>query len=232
MNKPRLVEYEGAAYVLGLPHRVIEPEGEGPHPTIVMLHGRHGNEMVPWVFARTLPKNWLLVAPRAIEFDPETDATDDIGYSWMFMGNEWPHVDAFADGVEAIHEFVTNLPDVYNADPERIYFLGFSQGAAAAYAYAVQYPDHVQGISGLVGFTPKLDDELIAQQPLANKPIFLSIGETDDRVPLHIAQIGRKVLASAGATITAHQYPVGHKLNGQGMRDLATWWAEIEKHAT
>ena len=228
MDKPRLVEYEGAAYVLGLPHRVLEPEGDGPYPTVVLLHGRHGTEDVPWVFARALPKNWLLVAPRAIEFDPETAATDDIGYSWMMMGDEWPHLDAFTDGVEALHEFVINLPDVYGADLEQIYFLGFSQGAATAYAFAVQYPELVQGISGLVGFTPKLDDALLAQRPLAGLPIFLAVGERDDRVPLQVARTGRDVLLAAGADITYQEYRVGHKMTGQGIKDLANWWKNVE----
>ena len=225
MNKPRLVEHEGAAYVLGLPHRVLEPTGEGPHPTVVLLHGRHGTEDVPWIFARSLPKDWLLVAPRAIEFDPETDKTDDIGYSWMMMGDEWPTVDAFDDGVDALHEFITNLPDIYGADLSRTYLLGFSQGAATAYAFAVRYPELVQGIAGLVGFTPKMDEAFLAEAPLSGMPLFLAAGERDDRVPLSIAELGRDLLIEAGADVTYHQYSVGHKMNGQGMKDLAAWWA-------
>ena len=232
MDKPRLVEYEGAAYVLGLPHRVLEPGGDGPHPTVVLLHGRHGTEEVPWIFARRLPKNWLMVAPRAIEFDPETDASDDIGYSWMMMGNEWPHLDDFSDGVEALHEFVTNLPDVYGADPEQIYMLGFSQGAATAFAFAMQYPDLVQGISGLVGFSPKVDDEMVVERPLSGLPIFLAAGTKDDRVPLPVAQIGRDVLQNLGAQVEYQEYEVGHKMNSQGLRDLAAWWQKIAENVT
>jgi len=230
MEKPRLVEYEGGAYVLGLAHRVLEPDGDdGARPTVVLVHGRHGSEVDPWIFARVLPKGWLFVAPRAIEFDPETEATDDIGYSWMMMGDEWPHLDDFSDGVDALHEFVTNLPDVYGADPDQIYVLGFSQGAATAFALAMQYPELVQGIAGLVGFSPKVGDELVAQRPLAGIPIFLAAGTKDDRVPLDVAQIGRDVLASLGADVVYHEYEVGHKMNSQGLRDLAAWWQMIEQ---
>src|SRR5678816_2400734 len=50
---------------LGLVHRVRVPPGEGPHPTLVMIHGLNGNEDVTWVFARAAGPEWLIVSPRA-----------------------------------------------------------------------------------------------------------------------------------------------------------------------
>ena len=222
-----LVEYESAAYITGLPHRVrIPTKREAPHPAVVLLHGRHGTEDVPWIFARSLPEDWLLVAPRAIEYEPET-AEHEIGYSWIFHPETgWPTIDDFDDAVTAIYDFIISLPDVYDADPEQIYLLGFSQGAAAAYATAMRHPGLVKGIAGLVGFTPFRNRDLLPR-PLENLPIFVAVGKKDERVRLTISRFGRNQLLSAGANLTYREYDVGHKLNGQGMRDLKAWWDKI-----
>ena len=44
--------------------KVRRPLGEGPFPVIGMLHGWTGDEDLMWVFARRLPPNALLIAPR------------------------------------------------------------------------------------------------------------------------------------------------------------------------
>ena len=53
----------------GLIHRVREPERSGLRRTVVMLHGRSGDENVMWVFARAVPADWLVLAPRGLKPD-------------------------------------------------------------------------------------------------------------------------------------------------------------------
>lgn len=233
-NKPRLVEYDRPAYITGLAHRVRQPQKAGPHPTVVMVHGRHGTEDVTWVFARALPANWLLVSPRAPEWEPETDASDDVGYSWLLQDDEipavsgnWPRLGDFDDGVLALEHFIQALPDVYGADIDQIYLLGFSQGAATCLALAMRHPGLVQGIASLVGFAPQGANELVEQQVLAGLPVFMAVGKKDGRIPLEIAQASAKTVRQAGAILTYGEYETGHKLNGAGMRALGEWWRQV-----
>ncbi|MEM9773015.1 MAG: alpha/beta fold hydrolase [Chloroflexota bacterium] len=216
----------------GLTHRVKFPknaENQEKHPTLVLIHGRHGNEDVPWIFARGIPENWPIVSPRAIEFDPETDE-HETGYSWMLMRETgWPEFSEFDGATQALSDFILALPDVYQADPENIMLLGFSQGAATALCTAVAHPNICRGIASLVGFVPELDSELQSDQPLANLPVFMAIGERDDRVGLNIAKQSRDTLINAGADLTWDIYKTGHKLNSQGMRDLAAWLGRMIK---
>ncbi len=229
MDQTRLVETDRAAYLTGLPHRVQWPEGDGPHPVIVMLHGRHGTEDVTWIFRRTLPKHCLIVAPRATEFDPEDPESGQPGYSWLIQDRQtWPDLDAFRPPARAIYDFVRALPEAYDVDPEQLYFLGFSQGAAVAYATGLIYPNLVRGIAGLVGFAPRVSPTALVDKPLAHLPIFMAVGREDDRVPLAVARTCRETLQAAGASLTVHEYPTGHKLNSQGMRDLTAWWEARE----
>ena len=213
----------GAAYLQsGLIHRVQRPENSSrPQPTAVMLHGRSGNEDVMWIFASTLPQDWLLVAPRGIVADPDT------GYDWRVRGrDEWPTLDDFEDAVTAVAHFITTLPQLYNTDPEQIYLMGFSQGAAVAYALALRYPHLVKGIAGLVGFMPTRCDTALASSPLIDMPVFMAVGKQDPLIPAEQSAACAQTLFAAGAQLEHHEYETGHKLNAEGLRDLKAWWSE------
>jgi phospholipase/carboxylesterase len=218
---PELVEDGAALASSGLVHRVLEPPSEGPHPTVVMLHGRSGTEDVMWVFARTLPQEWLMVAPRAIREDAAG------GFSWHpRQRDEWPSLALFEPAITAVVGFISALPELYNADPDRLYLMGFSQGAATAYATAFQYPEIARGIAGLVGFVPAEAEAAIRKRPLAQLPVHMAVGRQDERIPLAKSRRCAEVLRQAGADLAYHEYNTGHRLNSQGMRDLGAWWQE------
>ena len=108
-------------------HRLAQPTTPGPHPTLVMVHGHKGNEEVMWIFSRVVPDDWLLVAPRA----PVQDELNS--YSWLEKRPPpWPTLQDFHAAADQIATFIESLPQQYNAAPERIYLMGFSQGAAAS----------------------------------------------------------------------------------------------------
>jgi len=219
--EPRLVADGHAVADSGLIHRVLEPTPPGPHKTIVMLHGRSGTEDVMWIFAKTAPPNWLLIAPRGIKTDPAG------GYDWRRRGqDEWPTLAQFDEAVTAVVHFIHALPSLYNADPEHIYLMGFSQGAATAYAVAIRHPRIVQGIAGLVGFIPTACDESLESSPLIDLPIFMAVGKHDPLIPTERAAGCAQTLYMAGSQLEYHEYDTGHKLNAAGMLDLQSWWAE------
>lgn len=216
---PLLVADGPAVRETGLVHRVLEPSGPGPYPTVVMLHGRYGNEDVMWIFRKTVPANWLMIAPRAL-------VPDHGGYSWLRQeGGFWPPLAAFDTAVDAVVRFVESLSRVYNADLEQIYLMGFSQGAAVAYATAMRRPDLVQAIAGLVGFVPESCESSPQFTALQDLPIFMAVGREDERVPYERAQACAQTLRLAGANLEYHEYDTGHKVNSQGLQDLANWWS-------
>lgn len=221
---PKLVTSVNVIEQAGLIHRVKQPTGDGPFPTVVMLHGRAGNEDVMWVFAPTLPSNWLAVAPRGIRIDP------DGGYDWRPRGrDEWPTLAQFDEAVTAVIRFIHSLPDLYGADPAHIYLMGFSQGAATAYATALRQPGLVQGIAGLVGFMPGECGNVAETAVLRDLPIFMAVGKQDPLIPYALAQSCAETLTAAGTALTYHEYDTGHKLNAQGMRDLKNWWQQFSR---
>ncbi|MCB8982695.1 MAG: dienelactone hydrolase family protein [Ardenticatenaceae bacterium] len=224
MNKhasPQLVTAVQVISQAGLIHRVQKPIGDGPFPTVVMLHGRSGNEDVMWVFAKSCPPGWLLVAPRAIK--PDADG----GYAWHPRSkDEWPSLDRFDEAVTAVTRFIHALPALYQADLQRVYLMGFSQGAATAYATAMRHPELVQGIAGLVGFVPEECGKSVETAVLRDLPVFMAVGREDQLIPYERAQACAQTLRAAGADLTYREYDTGHRLNASGMHDLKDWWSE------
>jgi phospholipase/carboxylesterase len=223
-NETRLVDGGHAFEVAGLLHRVSVPDDPGPHATVVMLHGRSGNEDVMWVFAGTVPSDWLVVAPRGIKPDPAGD------YAWHPRGrDEWPSLADFDEAVAAVTHFVQALSQLYDADPSRIYLMGFSQGAATAYATALRHPGLVQGIAGLVGFVPEECGDAVNVAALEGLPLFMAVGKEDPLIPYARSAACAQTLHAAGAELEYHEYNTGHRLNARGMRDLREWWANRDQ---
>jgi phospholipase/carboxylesterase len=171
-----------------------------------------------WIFRRSAPKDWLVVAPRAIRDDA------DGGYAWHPRGrDEWPTLGMFGEAVAAIVRFIEALPALYNANLERLYLMGFSQGAAAAYAVAINRPGLVKAIAGLVGFIPGDCGGPEGRAALRGLPIFMAVGKEDERIPYERAQSCAELLRQVGADLSYHEYDTGHRLNADGMRDLRAW---------
>jgi phospholipase/carboxylesterase len=212
----QLVDSGPAFDALGLVHRVRVPAGPGPHPTLVMVHGLQGNEDVMWIFARNAGPNWLIISPRA-PFSVEG------GYSWH-PSDDYGSQEAYQPGLDALTRFVDALPTQYPADRSRLVMLGFSQGAAMSYAFAVSNP--VRGIAALCGFMPRwvAEGDLT---PFFDLPVLILHGTRDDRVPISRARESRDLLVEAGTVLAYHEDDVGHKVGSEGMHVLRRWLVAV-----
>ena len=77
--------------------RLHRPDGLGPFPVLIVLHGWTGDENSMWIFSPRLPKNALMVAPRGLY------KTMDSGYSWHpELSKPWPWVYDFQSAVEKL----------------------------------------------------------------------------------------------------------------------------------
>src|SRR4030066_268484 len=100
--------------------RVQRPEGSGPFPVLLMLHGWTGDENSMWVFASRLLKNALLIAPRGLY------STKGTGYSWHpELSKPWPWVNDLLPSVEKLFDQLSskNFPDGIFSE---VHIIGFS----------------------------------------------------------------------------------------------------------
>ncbi len=206
-------------------HRVHLPEQASPPqpvPVVVMVHGWKGDETVMWIFKQTIPSGVAIITPRA------PLAIDDGGYGWFQRDDAelQPEPDSLETGLDALHGFLTSLPDRYPVDSKWIVLMGFSQGATICNTLAITRPGLVIGVASLAGSIPDLVAEK-AETDLAGLPVFIAHGTQDETVPLAAARQAREVYTRLGTKVTYREYPTGHKLNTQGMKDLKEWLAGV-----
>ena len=198
--------------------RVRRPAGVGPFPVILLLHGWTGDENSMWMFASRLPRDALLIAPRALF--PATSS----GYSWHLpISKSWPWVDDFKNSVEKIYTIISQnyFPD---GDFSNLHLIGFSQGAALAYSMAIIRPDRVTSIAGLSGFVPDGASTWLSAGRLHEMPVFVAHGTQDELVPVDKARLSVELLEQAGAVVTYCEDNVGHKLSAKCFHGLEAFY--------
>jgi phospholipase/carboxylesterase len=202
--------------------RVREPEGEGPHPVFLLVHGWTGDENSMWIFSSRLPANHLLIAPRA----PHSEGRG--GYSWHFReGDRWPSIDDLRPAVDALIEILS--PEYFpGGEFSAFRTVGFSQGAALIYSLAFFHPSRVVSMAGLSGFLPDGAENLAENKPLNRKPVFVAHGTQDERVPVERGRKAVQILEQAGAHVTYCEDDVGHKLSLTCFRALESFFKEIK----
>jgi phospholipase/carboxylesterase len=193
------------------------PQGEGPHPVIFLVHGWTGDERSMWVFAPRLPKNALLIAPRAPYISKHPDLLG--GYSWVQEHDpDWDKLGDFAPAVRAFNELIVELAKQVPGDFSQFGIAGFSQGAAMSFAYSLQQSERVQRLASLAGFLPAESGD--ALPALKGKPIFIAHGTKDESVPISMAHAAREQLVAVGAKVKCCEGEVGHKLAANCAREL------------
>ena len=204
--------------------KVRQPEGTGPHPVIIMNHGWTGNEDVMWIFGARLPDNALLVAPRAPYVSNHSDYG---GYSWVDdpTGN-WSSLDDFRPAVAALNQLLDDLANEYNGDFSKVGMVGFSQGAALSYAYALLHAERISKLAGLAGFLPERCEAEVAKRPLVGKSVFLAHGSKDETVPVDMAHKAEEMMKLAGGDVRLCIDDVGHKLGSNCFRELKAFFLE------
>jgi phospholipase/carboxylesterase len=183
-------------------------------PVILMLHGWTGDENSMWVFASRLPAGAYLIAPRGIYETPLG------GYGWEQTAQaSKANLDDFQLSVEQLRELLINR-NFPGADFNRLHLLGFSQGAALAFSYALVHTAGVRSILSLSGFIPAGAEDYVAKNTLNGIPVFLAHGTQDEMVPIQNAWVAASILERAGAYVTACEDDVGHKLSASCFKGL------------
>lgn len=217
MNEPQDLSIDGWTVKLRV------PDGSEPHPVIFLIHGWTGDERSMWVFAQRLPKNALLISPRApyISKHPEF-----AGYSWVEnRGQGFSSLADFRAGITEFGNLTSQVASITSGDFKQFAMVGFSQGAAFCIAYALQYPERVTKLALLAGFLPSGSDSALATQ-LKGLPVFIAHGTKDETVPVDKARQAKHTLERAGAHVQYCESDTGHKLGANCGTELSKFFLQ------
>lgn len=131
------------------------------------------------------------------------------------------------EGLRASSEVVQALIDreaARGVPPGHVVLLGFSQGAVMTLMAGLRAPQRLAGLVVLSGYLP-LSIATEAEASAANRdvPIFMAHGRLDAVVVPTRAEASRDKLLRLGYDIAWHDYPMGHEVCPQEIRDLNGW---------
>lgn len=218
---------EGSPISASLEHAVYYPATKAEkYATVVALHGRgtDENDLIPLVNSLGLT-DALLISPRA----PEPFEFGG-GFAWYDVGQEGvPHPQTFGASLGLLRRFMDEIRAGYPVDRQRVILLGFSQGTVMAYSVALLDPASFFGIVALSGYIPLRSGLPLAVEDLGGFSVFISHGVYDQIIPVRLARESAELLKKARARVEYREYPMGHEVSEETIRDLSAWIKNLLK---
>lgn len=204
--------------------------GADPDATVVWLHGlgADGRDFEPVVPELGLPRSLSIrfVFPHA----PIRPVTLNGGMAMR----AWYDIHGLDDGspqdeagIRASEQRLRALVGRENRRGianRRIIVAGFSQGGAIALFSGLRFENPLAGIMGLSTYLPL--HEVVASESVSaslRTPVFLGHGTQDEVVSHTFGTRSRNLLEAMGCRVTWRDYPMGHSVSAEEIRDIGHW---------
>jgi|SRR5262245_317034 len=211
-----------------LVHTIYEPDGPGPFPTLLTLHGRGANAFDLLGLAPHICQGkFLVICPQGPLETPI--AADTVGYAWypMSLGGP-PDVAAILASQKRLQIFLDDCLKHYPIDPKKLVVLGFSQGGVMAHSLALANPDRFAALVVLSSWLPR---ELVAQLEIGiavqTLPTLVQHGTQDPMIEVGRARDSVEKLRELRVPLTYREYDMGHEIKPRSLLDLSAW---LEEH--
>ena len=196
---------------------------------VIWLHGLGADRYDFLPVAEALQESLLttrFVLPQA----PMRPVTINGGYempSWYDIKAMSPARSISLEELETSAKMVTDLIEAQKRtgiDASRIFLAGFSQGGAVVFHTAYkQWQGPLGGVIALSTYAPTFDDELQLSASQQRIPTLCLHGQFDDVVQNAMGRSAYEHLKSRGVTVTWQEYPMGHQVLPEEIRDIRTW---------
>ena len=168
-----VTSYMGETIMLSA--RLMRPEGDGPFPAVVLLHGCNGMSFEdPWAERFLLPWGYVLL---------EIDSLGPRGVTNVCGAGVWRKVSPNIRSRDA-HAGKDYLASLAFVDGERIAVMGWSHGGitvlAAVSNRAMNEPPRPHPFKAAIAFYPHCSLKL----PRVDAPLLVLIGDADDWTPV------------------------------------------------
>jgi phospholipase/carboxylesterase len=196
---------------------------------VIWLHGLGADRYDFLPVAEALQEKLLstrFVLPQA----PTRAVTINGGYempSWYDIKAMSPARSISIEELEESAKTVTDLIDEQKSsgiDPSRIFLAGFSQGGAVVFHTAfLKWQGPLGGVIALSTYAPTFGDELQLSASQQRIPVLCLHGQYDDVVQNAMGRSAFEHLKARGVTATWQEYPMGHEVLPQEIRDIGDW---------
>lgn len=205
-------------------HLVRSSEKDFP-PVLILLHGARSNEEWMFEYADLLPAEYLVVAVRApLQYGLKSFSWFEIDETGLSVTNKW----RLQESVDRIVSFIDEVVATYNANPQRVVLMGFSQGGISSYNVAFTHPEKVLGVIILGGRIAKDILPLrVRKERIQAVRFFVAHGTEDERISIDKANEAVCLLQDMGVQVHYMTYSEKHTVNGEMMWDVNQWLEEL-----
>ncbi|PWK41844.1 alpha/beta hydrolase [Pseudomonas sp. OV226] len=210
---------------------ILEPV-KAADACVIWLHGLGADRYDFLPVAEALQETLLstrFVLPQA----PTCAVTINGGYempSWYDILAMSPARSINREQLEASADRVIELIEAQRAsgiDASRIFLAGFSQGGAVVLHTAfLKWQGPLGGVVALSTYAPTFSDQLELSASQQRIPVLSLHGQFDDVVQNAMGRSAYEHLKQRGVTVTWQEYPMGHEVLPEEIRDIGTWLAE------
>ena len=188
-------------------------------PAIFLLHGLGSNE------------HDLLQLVKEFEgschiFSLQGPIKHNPGYAFYTFEEEGiPTREVFDKVIQFTQAFIFEAIQEFNLDMEKIYVVGFNQGAVIAQTLAVVMGSAIRGTAALSGYIPEFVTVEYNKLPMDKSKIFISHGEYDYVYPFVWGENSATFFKDYGADVTFKTYEDGHGVTPENLQDLVAFIA-------
>ncbi len=199
-------------------------------PVVILMHGRGADPSDLVSLRRWLPDGYTLILPKA------PFAAAEWGYGpgrawYRYEGDDRPGVETFRSAQKIVDGILDDLPTRLGYQPGPVVLGGFSQGGTMSMGWALRRPGSVAGVLNFSGFLPRHPDVSVTPANVRGTSFFWGHGLHDPAIPHQLARRGRGSLVDAGADLEARDYPIGHAISPDEIRDAVAWLERVVSEA-
>lgn len=218
--------------MLAVPLPVVEIDPPGaPVAVVIWLHGlgADGHDFEPVVPELHLPAELPVrfVFPHAPEV-PVAAFGGQRARAWFDFGADGSaDLPGLKKSVLRVSDLIQN--EIDNGMPaERILLAGFSQGGVLAFQTALYYPKRLAGILALSTFLADAQGLVSTRAKLnADIPVLMCHGQQDMVLPMALGKQAFTTLDSAGYNVEWYEYPMGHEVCLEEIRQISRWLQSV-----
>lgn len=211
---------------MNLVHTVYEPSGEGPHPTVVALHGWGASALDLLGLAPHLAGGrFLVLCPQGTLGFPIGPGTTGFGWFPLSQGRP-PDPAAFTGSLDSVVAFIDRAEQRYPIAPEKLAVLGFSQGGVMAYALALRLRRRLAAVCALSSWFPPGLFSVADEPSLGGLPLLVQHGNRDPLIDVARARESVESLRRLEASVVYREYDMGHEISSRSLADLSAFLGE------
>jgi phospholipase/carboxylesterase len=201
---------------IGFIHRFLPAEDNASTETLVVLHGTGGDENDLIGIGQTIAPGATILSPRGNVLENGAPRFFKRLAEGVFDPKE------VRSRAEELASFIRAAISKYSLNPERIFAMGYSNGANIASTVMLIDPELLRGA---ILFRPMLVLETDGRSDLSGRGVFISAGERDPIVPVKSVERLVELFEAAHADVTLEWQQAGHSLLPSEVRAATDWLA-------